>query len=322
VDRTGLGIMAQQTTALDITTLVIAVIGLVAGVASLGWQVVSWRLTGPVVRVEIGYGIEVIAGNLGQDIVYVRAINVGRSPVEIEGWGFRLPDGKTIIDMAPEPGSVPPLPITLDGGHAQEWRMSLRRLVGSRESEGYPPTRVRGMVRLGTGEVRSKKTMEIWRRPMDYGLGQEDLAALGRIALISTGIEMVVEAMIWELLGVEEAPGRAVTERARPFWLTERLERLAKRTDLEPTLASDVIEFARVSKTMFKVRNDNLHSVWVSLETGKAIRLRSVLADGHEGPQFTADIAVAGAGQLAAQADIMETFARAGYELLERLQAR
>jgi hypothetical protein len=153
--------MAQQTTALDITTLVIAVVGLVAAVASLGWQVVSWRLTGPVVRVEIGYGIAVMAGSVGPRIVYVRAVNVGRSPAGIEGWGFRLPDGKTIVDMEPEPGSGPQGPVTIDGGHAEQWRMSLDRLVGSRQIEGYPPTRVRGMVRTHTGEVLSKSTLEI-----------------------------------------------------------------------------------------------------------------------------------------------------------------
>lgn len=150
--------MTAEPTALDITTLVIAVVGLVAAVASLGWQVVSWRLTGPVVRVEIGYGIAVPGG---ATIVYVRAINVGRSPAGIEGWGLRLPDGKTMIDLGPEPGSGRPLPFTLNGGHAEEWRMSLDRLVESRESEGYPPTRVRGMVRLHTGQVLSKKTLEI-----------------------------------------------------------------------------------------------------------------------------------------------------------------
>lgn len=156
----------------------------------------------------------------------------------------------------------------------------------------------------------------------DYTLGQDDLAALGRIALISTGIQMVVEMMIWELLGVEEAAGRTLTDKATPSWLVDRLKRLAKRTNLEPSLASEVVEFARAAKTMFDVRNDNLHNVWISLEEGTAVRLRSVLVDGAEGPEFKGDIAVAGAGQLAAQADIMDSFARAGYELLERLQAR
>jgi hypothetical protein len=60
------------------------------------------------------------------------------------------------------------------------------------------------------------------------GLGQTDLAALGRIALISTRIQMVIELMIWELLGVEETAGRAITDRASPSWLVDRLKRLAK----------------------------------------------------------------------------------------------
>jgi hypothetical protein len=157
---------------------------------------------------------------------------------------------------------------------------------------------------------------------VDSELSQADLAALGRIALISTGIQMVVEMMIWELLGVEEAAGRALTDKATPSWLVDRLKRLARRTNLEPSLASQILDFAQASKTMFEVRNDNLHNVWVSLEEGKVVRLRSVLVDGAEGPEFQAEVAVAGVGQLAAQADIMERFAQAGFELLERLGAR
>jgi len=156
---------------------------------------------------------------------------------------------------------------------------------------------------------------------VDVKLGQADLAALGRIALASTRIEMLAEQMIWELLGVDEAAGRAVTEGQRPSWLVDRLKRLARRTALDPELANTVVEFARAAKTMFEVRNDNLHNVWISLEEGKAVRIRSVLVDGREGPDFQVDVAVAGAGQLSGLADVMEGFADAGHPLLERLQA-
>ena len=156
---------------------------------------------------------------------------------------------------------------------------------------------------------------------MTSNLGQEDLAALGRIALASTGIEMVAEAMIWELLGVEEPVGRTMTERARPSWFADRLEQLAKRVELEGSLADDVTEFARGARTMFTVRNHNLHGIWVSLEEGKAVRLRSVLVDGREGPEFQAEVAVAGTGQLAKVAEVMEVFARAGHQLLESVRA-
>ena len=52
-----------------------------------------------------------------------------------------------------------------------------------------------------------------------FGLSKDNLAAVGRIALAATSIEMLVESMIWTLLEVDEAPGRAVTEDARPSWL-------------------------------------------------------------------------------------------------------
>jgi hypothetical protein len=53
-------------------------------------------------------------------------------------------------------------------------------------------------------------------------------------------------------------------------------------SNLESSIASEIVEFAQASKTMFDVRNDNLHNVWVSLEQGKVVRLRSVLVDGAE----------------------------------------
>jgi len=91
---------------------------------------------------------------------------------------------------------------------------------------------------------------------MTANIGQENLAALGRIALASTGVEMIAEQLIWELLGMEEPAGRALTEGARPSWLAERLSRVAKRTELNPELAKEVADFASAAKVMFQVRNE------------------------------------------------------------------
>jgi hypothetical protein len=49
--------MPETTSTLDIVTLVIAVLGLVAAAISLVWQIVSWRLTGPVVKVSVSMGV-------------------------------------------------------------------------------------------------------------------------------------------------------------------------------------------------------------------------------------------------------------------------
>lgn len=156
---------------------------------------------------------------------------------------------------------------------------------------------------------------------MTTNIGQENLAALGRIALASTGIEMIAEQLIWELLGVEEPGGRALTEGARASWLAERLSRLTERTELDPELATEVVDFARGAKIMFQVRNENLHGVWISLEEGKAVRLRSVLVDGREGPEFRTDSAVASGDELSHIAEGMEGFAQRAHKVLERVRA-
>ena len=141
------------------------------------------------------------------------------------------------------------------------------------------------------------------------------------MAIASTGIQSIVEQMIWALLTVEEPAGRAMTDRAGASWLADRLDRLARRTELDAELADEVVEFAAGAKTVFQVRNDNLHGVWVALEDGDVVRLRSVLVDGREGPDFQTNLAVAAEGQLASAADAMEEFARRAYELLERVRA-
>lgn len=151
-------------------------------------------------------------------------------------------------------------------------------------------------------------------------LSQEDLAALGRIVLISTRIQMTVEQVVWVLLGVDELAGRTLTDQTPASRLAEQLERLAGRSGLELRQAEEIKEFARGARTMFKVRNENLHGVWVSLEEGKVVRLRSVLVDGKEGPQFEAEVAVAGTGKLGEVADVMEDFSLAGHTMLRRLE--
>jgi hypothetical protein len=156
---------------------------------------------------------------------------------------------------------------------------------------------------------------------MTSDIGEANLAALGRIAMASTGIQMIAEQMIWALLGVGEPAGRALTDRATASWLAERLERLAQRTELDPGLAEQVVDFARGARTAFQVRNDNLHGVWIALEQGEVVRLRSVLVDGREGPEFLADVAVASGNQLSNVADGMEGFAQLAHALLERVRA-
>jgi hypothetical protein len=61
---------------------------------ALVWQVASWRLTGSIVRVDVGKALLTVGGDLGPNVLTVRTRNVGRTAVEVDGWGFQVPATK------------------------------------------------------------------------------------------------------------------------------------------------------------------------------------------------------------------------------------
>lgn len=146
-------------TALDITTLVIAVVALALSVAALVWQIVSWWLTGAIVKVatRLAVGVGPMIGGVKMIAIDVR--NVGRSPVSIEQWGLSLPAAKMqLVIPAPLPWMGPTVPLTLEGGHSKTWYMSIdevrNALLQSRLSEG----KVFAAASLGNGrQVVAKK---------------------------------------------------------------------------------------------------------------------------------------------------------------------
>lgn len=104
------------------TATVLSICALVVGLTSLGWQVVSWLRTGPVIKVRRHYVIAVIAGAVapGQYLA-VAATNRGRAPATITSWGLLLPgDVTTASQSAPLPG-VEPLPHRLDPYAEASW---------------------------------------------------------------------------------------------------------------------------------------------------------------------------------------------------------
>jgi hypothetical protein len=140
-------------TALDITTLVIAIVGLAAAFLSLGWQVASWWLSGPRVRAGIGYGIMTMSdGSLGPGAITVEARNVGRAETSIVSWGFRFPDGGTIVPaMNPGTWQGESLPVTLAGGHGVTWLVDPLLVAEGKHAGGFGEVELRSFVSLGSG---------------------------------------------------------------------------------------------------------------------------------------------------------------------------
>lgn len=130
---------------MDAITLVIAVLGLVLSVASLVWQTVVWRLAGPIVSVELTDGTLL---PLDIRFVCITARNSGRGAVQLDGWGLHR-KGSTDRLVIPIPTIPnPPMPHTLEPGHAIDFRFELGAL---REHFGPVRVSVTGWVSLGTG---------------------------------------------------------------------------------------------------------------------------------------------------------------------------
>lgn len=154
--------MEGDPTALDITTLVIALIGLVAALVSLGWQVASWLLSGPRVRAGISHGVMTMSdGSIGPPCIAVEARNVGRAEASLVSWGLRLPDGGTFVPpMSPGTWWGPSLPHPLAGGHSVTWLVDIGSIVEARAQAGFDEVDVRSVVTLGSGKkVESASTI-------------------------------------------------------------------------------------------------------------------------------------------------------------------
>jgi hypothetical protein len=64
---------------------------------SLTWQVISWRRSGPRVTVKTTWGIITGTPRHGAWFVGIDAKNSGRLGTQVHQFGFKLPNGRTIV---------------------------------------------------------------------------------------------------------------------------------------------------------------------------------------------------------------------------------
>jgi hypothetical protein len=131
----------------DWITLGVGFAALLLASISLIWQAVTWNLTGARVKVKTSHVFLVMEPDL-RHAISVEARNVGRSSIEITGWGFKLEDGRSMV--VPHPRSWnPAMPMTLEGGHSASWSVPIVDLDTDLTSTGA--AQLRGFVNLGTG---------------------------------------------------------------------------------------------------------------------------------------------------------------------------
>jgi hypothetical protein len=139
-----------------VAALVVSVVALLMSGASLGWQVYSWRRSGPAVKVSV-----IDPGPLDQDaadddydhVLKLTAANNGRAPTTVKGWGFLLPGGKKLAVRTTYRSTR--LPHRLEPETETSWYAICETSV---QETGVSPSRITAYVTLAGGQrVKAKR---------------------------------------------------------------------------------------------------------------------------------------------------------------------
>jgi hypothetical protein len=149
-----------------VTSFILGIVGSITGVLGLGWSVVTWRRSGPVVTVTVKQAFATYADHLGEPLICVTARNSGRAPVTISSWGLRLPDGQTMMITEPFRTLSNALPYRLEEGTSGSWYTDTLRVVETCKAHGVDYADLTGYVHLGNGQSVDAK-----RRGIQLGPG-------------------------------------------------------------------------------------------------------------------------------------------------------
>jgi hypothetical protein len=149
-----------------VTSFILGIVGSITGVLGLGWSVVTWRRSGPVVTVTVKQAFPTYADHLGEPLICVTARNSGRAPVTISSWGLRLPDGQTMMITEPFRTLSNALPYRLEEGTSGSWYTDTLRVVETCKAHGVDYADLTGYVDLGNGQSVDAK-----RRGIQLGPG-------------------------------------------------------------------------------------------------------------------------------------------------------
>ena len=139
-----------------IAGLILGIIGAITGVAALAWQVITWRQSGAVVAVTARQAFPAYGDHVGEPHVNVSARNSGRSPVTVNGWGLRLPDGGTMVSSNPVPWSSP-VPHRLEPGADGSWFLPTHEIARFCAEHGVRQQDMIAFVNLADGRTISAK---------------------------------------------------------------------------------------------------------------------------------------------------------------------
>jgi hypothetical protein len=130
----------------------LASVALVVAIGTLAWQIVSWRRSGPRVKVTARPAVTADGGRL----IVIEAVNSGRLGTEIQGCGFDLPSGTQIVCPYNFWGRVLQWPKGLGPGSTVDFHFKPRDVLEPLIGERVTGDGTRAYVRTGHGRVRGK----------------------------------------------------------------------------------------------------------------------------------------------------------------------
>jgi hypothetical protein len=130
----------------------LSIIAIVLSVAAFGFQVRTWRQSGPVVDVTAFQSLPVGPGTAGEWHLAITAINKGRSPVTVKTFGLKLPDRRHMAIMQWAPFSAS-LPHRLEPGSDATWYIDTDAIKESCAAEGVRHQDLTAFVSLGDGRT-------------------------------------------------------------------------------------------------------------------------------------------------------------------------
>lgn len=177
------------------TALVLAIIGVVLSLLSLGWQILSHVLTGPRLRVTVKLGLAGSGGSItwapgrrpdraslerhigegyNRPVVHVAVRNVGRMPATVHVIRFdqQVLNYRPIRDIA----AGPQLPVRVDTHDSLEWLVdaaAIATFIEAGRDVLEAPEAVATVIETGTGEqVRAREQftmsdMAVWVASID-----------------------------------------------------------------------------------------------------------------------------------------------------------
>jgi hypothetical protein len=108
----------------------VILITLCLAVTTFVWQWRTWLYEGAKIKVKLSWAAVGLVPGTAQRCWQVSAVNVGRSPTEITGWGFELLDKTTHLYLPPYPIATP-IPSTLAGGHGAQFFVTIATLTAA-----------------------------------------------------------------------------------------------------------------------------------------------------------------------------------------------